>query len=101
MKVDNYPFTFVGILLLFVGWFAIISGIFGFFIAEDLLVFTLKLESMFLDTTFVPAEHLMLHMIVRIILGFIIVFIGNAFLARGIRENRWMHPRYSDFRRLR
>jgi len=100
--VNNYPFTFVGILLLFVGWFSVISGIFGFFRAEDLLILTFRIESMVVDTTFVPESQIFLHMFIRIIFGFFIIFFGNLFLMRGLNRSRtWMHPRFDDFRRLR
>jgi len=100
--ITNYPFTFVGILLLFVGWFSVISGIFGFFRAEDLLILTFRIESMVVDTTFVPESQIFLHMFIRIIFGFIIIFFGNLFLVRGLDKSRaWMHPAFEDFRRLR
>ncbi len=100
--VKNYPLTFVGVLLLFVGWFSVISGIFGFFRAEDLLILTFRLESMVVDTTFVPESQIFLHMFIRIIFGFIIIFFGNVFLSRGLnRSHAWMHPCFEDFRRLR
>ncbi len=100
--VRNYPLTFVGILLLFVGWFSVISGIFGFFRAEDLLIFTLRIESMVVDTTFVPESQIFFHMFIRIIFGFFIIFFGNVFLSRGLNKSHaWMHPAFDDFRRLR
>jgi len=99
--VRDYPFTFVGILLLFIGWFSVISGIFGFFRAEDLLIFTFRLESMVVDTTFVPESQIFFHLAIRIIFGFIIIFFGNLFLVRGLnRDHVWMHPAFGDFRRL-
>ncbi len=100
--VKNYPFFFIGIIFIFIGWFAVISAIFGFFGAEDLLVITLKLESMFVSTTFVPASAIVFNLILRMIIGFIIILIANSFLARGIYGERyWMHPQFGDFRRLR
>jgi hypothetical protein len=100
--VTNYPFTFVGILLLFVGWFSVISGIFGFFRAEDLLILTFRIESMVVDTTFVPESQIFIHMLIRIFFGFIIIFFGNLFLVRGLdKTHSFMHPRFDDFRRLR
>ena len=100
VHVTSYPFVFVGFLLLIVGWFSIFSGIFGFFRAEDLLIFTFRLESMVVDTSFVPESQIWFHLGIRIFFGFIIVIFGNAFLARGLHENHWMHPRFNDFRRL-
>ncbi len=101
MKVNNYPFTFVGILLVIVGWFSIVTGIFGFFKAEDLLVVTFQLESMLVDKTFVPASQIWWHMVLRIFLGFLIILIGNAFLERGVHgKHAWMHPHWHDIRRL-
>lgn len=99
--IKNYPLTFVGVLLLFVGWFSVISGIFGFFRAEDLLILTFRIESMVVDTTFVPESQIFLHMFIRIIFGFIIIFFGNLFLMRGLdKSHAWMHPCFDDFRRL-
>lgn len=103
MRIDNYPFTIIGFVFLVIGWFAIFTGIFGFFKAEDLLVFTLRLESMVLDTTFVPQAHIWFHLLIRIFLGIIIVIIGNSFLIRGLNRchEGVCHPRLGDFRRLR
>ena len=95
--VKDAPMAFIGILLLIVGWFAVFSGIFGFFRAEDLLIFTLRLESMVVDTTFVPESQIFLHLGIRIFLGFVIILIGNSFLIRGLNEHRMMHPRLGDF----
>jgi hypothetical protein len=101
-EIKSYPFFFIGIIFIFIGWFSVISAIFGFFRAEDLLVVTFKLESMFVDTTFVPASAIVFNLILRMIIGFIIIIIANAFLARGVYGKRyWMHPAFGDFRRLR
>lgn len=105
MRVNNYPLSFVGFLLLIVGWFAVFSGIFGFLKAEDTFILTLKLESFIVDTNFVPQAHIWFHMIIRIFLGIFVVIIGNSFLVRGLHEchNGICHPRFGtfDYRRLR
>lgn len=103
MKVENYPFMFVGILILIIGWFSIFSGIFalgrGF---DDTLVISINLETMFVDTSIATAEQFVWYMALRIILGFLLVFIGNSFLVRGLHycHDGICHPRLGDFRRL-
>jgi len=98
--IKNYPLAFIGILLLFVGWFSVISGIFGFFRAEDLLIVTFQLESMVVDKTFVSESQIWFHMLIRIFFGFIIILFGNLFLARGLtRTHGWMHPCFGCFSR--
>lgn len=103
MKVVNYPFTFVGILLLIIGWFAVFSGFFSLGAgSEDTIVIAIKLETMFVNATYIPASHFIWHMVLRIFLGFVIVMIGNSFLNRGLHESHdgICHPRMGDFRRL-
>lgn len=102
MKVDNAPLTLIGILLLIVGWFSVFSGIFGALKAEDTVILSLRLESLILDTTFVSEGQILFHMATRIILGFIVIFIGNSFLVRGLHEchEGICHPRFGSFRRL-
>jgi len=100
--IKNTPLVIVGMLLLIIGWFSIFSGFFGLGRgAEDTIVITFQLESMLVDKTFVPASHFIFHMVLRIILGFLFVFIGNAFLVRGLyTRHAWMHPEFNDLRRL-
>ncbi len=102
MKVENYPFTFIGILILIIGWFSIFSGIFalgrGF---DDTLIISINLETMFVDTAVSTSEQFVWYMGLRIILGFLLVFIGNSFLVRGLHycHDGICHPRLGDFSR--
>jgi len=104
-NVSNFPFVFIGIIFIFIGWFSIITGLFGFLRAEDLFIVTFKIESMVVDTRFVPESHIAFHLAIRIIIGFFILFIGNSILFRGLsdRHSHICHPRIGDFamRRLR
>lgn len=103
MKVENYPFLFVGFLILIIGWFAIFSAIFalgrGF---DDKLIISINLETMFVDTSIATAEQFIYFMAIRLILGFLLVIIGNSFLVRGLHHchDGICHPRLGDFRRL-
>ena len=104
MKVNNYPFTFVGLLILVIGWFAIFSAIFALGRgADDTLLISINLETMFVDASVFTAEQFVWQMALRIILGFLLVFIGNSFLVRGLHycHDGICHPRLGDFRRLR
>jgi len=104
MNVVNYPFLLVGIFILIVGWFAVFSGFFGLGRgADDTLIISVNLETMFVGTTFVPESAFVWQMVLRIIIGFLFVLIGNSFLVRGLHNchNGICHPRFGDFRRLR
>ena len=96
MKVKSYPLAFVGLLILVIGWFSIFTGVFGIAVAEDIRFF-IEVENMVFVEQVITAEEMVVHMIVRVVLGFFLVLIGNSFLVRGIEEDHICHPRFGDF----
>ena len=100
MKVTNIPFMIVGFLILVIGWFSIFTGVFGIASAEDIRFF-IEVEDMIFVQDVITAEQIIIHMGVRVFLGFFLVLIGNSFLARGIEEDHVCHPRLGDFARRR
>jgi uncharacterized membrane protein len=97
----EYPFVFVGLLILFVGWFSIFTGFAGIILAED-FEFFIEVEDFILIKQVIPAEHIIFHMAVRIAIGFLLVFIGNSFLlaSKSVNE-RYCRPCFDDVRKLK
>lgn len=96
MKITNAPLMVIGFLILVIGWFSIFTGAVGIATAEDIRFF-IEVEDMIFVEDVLTAEQIILHMFVRIFLGFLLVLIGNSFLARGIEEHHICHPRFGDF----
>ena len=95
MRVKSYPFVFVGFLILVIGWFAIFTGVIGIAVAEDIRFF-IEVENMVFVEDAITAEEIIVHMFIRIILGFLLVLIGNSFLGRGVDDPSICHPRFGD-----
>ena len=103
-KITNYPFAFIGFLLVVIGWFAIFSGFYGLGKgSEDMVIIFFKLESMVVSSSYVSESGFAMLMVTRIVIGFLIVIAGNSFMMRGLHHHHHevLHPRIGDFRRVR
>lgn len=92
----------VGFLILFLGWLSLITGIIGVAVAEDVKIFV-EVEDMILVLKEISAGSIQLQMFIRILFGFIFIFIGNSFMVEGFQKHRGIeqvcHPRIQDFNR--
>jgi len=92
----------VGFLILFLGWLSLITGIIGVAVAEDINIFV-EVEDMIFVIKQISAGSIQLQMLIRILFGFILIFIGNSFMVAGFEKHRGIeqvcHPRLQDFNR--
>jgi uncharacterized membrane protein len=100
-KRDKYPFIFVGLLILIVGWVSIFSGFAQVILAED-FEFFIQVEEMLLVKQIIPESDFVLFGVIRIIFGLLLVFIGNSFLlaSKSVNE-RMCKPCFDDLRRIK
>ena len=98
---DKYPFLFVGILIVIVGWFSIFSGFAQILLAED-FEFFIQIEEMLLVKQIVPASDFVVLGVIRMIFGLLLVFIGNSFLLASKAVNDKMcRPCFDDVRNMK
>jgi len=98
---DKYPFLFVGLLILIVGWVSIFSGFAQVILAED-FEFFIQIEEMLLVKEIIPASDFVLFGAIRIIFGFLLVIIGNSFLLGSSVVNKNLcKPCVDDLRRIK
>jgi len=92
----------VGFLILFLGWLSLITGLIGIVVAEDVNIFV-QVEDMVFVLKEISAGSIQLQMFIRILFGFIFIFIGNSFMVEGFQKHRGIeqvcHPRLQDFNR--
>jgi hypothetical protein len=92
----------VGFIILFLGWLSLITGIIGVAVAEDIKIFV-EVEDMIFVLKEISAGSIQLQMFIRILFGFIFIFIGNSFMVQGFQRHRGIeqicHPRIQDFNR--
>ncbi len=104
--VDTRGFFLIalGFFILFLGWLSLIPGIIGLFIAQD-FSFLIQVEDMVFVERTVSASSIVFSMIIRIILGFFFIVIGNSFLVEGFQKHRGIehicHPRFQDLTQRR
>lgn len=98
---DKYPFLFVGIFILIVGWFSVFSGFAQIILAEE-FEFFIQVEDLIFVQQIVPASDFVILGIVRMIIGFLLIFIGNSFLLASRAVNKSMcRPCFDDMRNLK
>lgn len=98
-KSERIPLTFIGFLILFVGWFSIFTGFAGIILAEDFKFF-IEIEDFILVERIIPAEHVIIQMIIRMIIGFFLVIIGNAFVISGqMIDKKFCRPCMEDLKK--
>jgi len=98
---DKYPFVFVGLLILIVGWFSIFSGFAQVLLAED-FEFFIQVEEFLLVKQIIPESDFVLFGVIRIIFGLLLVFIGNSFLLASSAVNKELcRPCFDDLRRIK
>lgn len=95
MSDKNNIFIIFGIVLIFLGWFNIISGSVGFVLAQDVLVLTFGLESMTFEQFVVTDTSTQISMLIRVGIGFLFLFVGNSFVFSAT-SGRFLHPRMED-----
>lgn len=90
-----------GLVLLFIGWLSIFTGFAGYILAED-FEFFIEIEDMLLLKQVITEESIQFQMAIRIIFGFLFVFLGNQFLlSSGMVRQRFCRPCINDVRNLK
>ena len=98
---DKYPFLFVGLLIVIVGWVSIFSGFAQVILAED-FEFFIQVEEMLLVKQIIPESEFVIFGVIRIIFGLLLVFIGNSFLLASSAVNKRMcRPCFDDVRNMK
>lgn len=98
---DKYPFLFVGLLIVIVGWFSIFSGFAQIILAED-FEFFIQVEEMLLVKQIIPESEFVIFGIIRMIFGLLLVLIGNSFLLASKAVNdRMCRPCFDDVRNMK
>jgi len=97
-KTDKKLLTIFGFALLFIGWISVFTGFAGVILAEDFQFF-IQVEDFIFVEQIIPAEHIIFIMILRMLIGFLFIFIGNSFiLSGGLVQDRLCHPNIKDVR---
>jgi len=98
---DKYPFLFVGLLIVIVGWFSIFSGFAQIILAED-FEFFIQVEEMLLVKQIIPESEFVIFGVIRMIFGLLLVLIGNSFLLASKAVNDKMcRPCFDDVRNMK
>jgi len=98
---DKYPFLFVGILIVIVGWVSIFSGFAQVILAED-FEFFIQVEEMLLVKQIIPESDFVIFGVIRMVFGLLLVLIGNSFLLASSAVGRKMcKPCFDDLRRIK
>ena len=100
-KNKEHLLLVVGFVLLFIGWLSVFTGFAGFILAED-FEFFIEIEDMLLLKQVITEESIQFQMGIRIIFGFLFVFLGNQFLLSSnmVRESI-CKPCMNDVRNLK
>ena len=84
-----------GFFLIFLGFLSIFTGFAQILSAEDVF-FLVQIEDMIFAES-VSKDAIMLSGVLRIMIGFVFIIIGNSFAFRGGFISSCVHPRMSDF----
>jgi len=98
---DKYPFLFVGLLIVIVGWVSIFSGFAQVILAED-FEFFIQVEEMLLVKQIIPESDFVIFGVIRMVFGLLLVFIGNSFLLASSSVNKKLcRPCFDDVRNMK
>jgi len=84
-----------GFFLVFLGFLSIFTGIAQIVTAQD-ITFLVQIEDMFFVQETLTESTMIFSGLIRIILGFFFVVIGNSFFLRGGMHHKICHPRMGD-----
>lgn len=100
-KNTNRILLIAGLVLLFIGWLSVFTGFAGFILAED-FEFFIEIEDMLLLKQVITEESIQFQMGIRIIFGFLFIFLGNQFLlSSNLVRERFCRPCMNDVRNLK
>ncbi len=98
LKGDRLSLTLIGFLILIIGWYSIFSGFAGVILAEDFKFF-IEVEDFILVEQVITAESIIFQNVVRMFIGFFLVFIGNSFIITGnMFDKKFCHPCVGDIK---
>ena len=93
---DKKLITIFGFIVLIIGWISVFSGFAGVILAEDFQFF-IQVEDFLFVEQIIPAEHIIFIMFIRILIGFVLIFLGNQIiLSGGLVHDRLCHPCVKD-----
>ena len=79
---NNHTFVLIlGFILFFIGWLNIITGVVIIVTSEDKIFFGFGAETMIVEIFDVSKEDQVFHGMLRIIIGVIIIVIGNSLIS--------------------
>jgi len=84
-----------GFFLVFLGFLSIFTGIAQIVTAQD-ITFLIQIEDMFFVQETLTESSMIFSGLIRLILGFFFVVIGNSFMLRGGMHHHVCHPRMGD-----
>lgn len=84
-----------GFFLIFIGFLSIFTGFVQIISADDVF-FLVQIEDMFFAES-VSKDAIVLSAVLRIMIGFLFIVLGNSFIFRGGFVSFCAHPRMSDF----
>jgi len=85
-----------GFFLVFLGFLSFITGFLQILTAQD-ITFLIQIEDMLFVQETLTKESMIFSGLIRLILGFFFVLIGNSFMRRGGLHEGICHPRMGDF----
>lgn len=84
-----------GFFIIFIGFLSIFTGVAQIVSATDVF-FVVQIEDMIFLDQIVSKESVVLSGVIRVMIGFLFIVIGNSFAFRGGFVSSVCHPRMSD-----